>query len=133
MFPHEQTVRATLARRLLNPVPYSVHYFGEKMHVDQNEKLVRYGITHVLAIDGYSRNIVSFISIPQKNAEICARLFMPLALQTGLWDQRRSDGGIEFDLALFVQEALSAFRGNQEKQAYRHTQSIHNLRAERFW
>jgi len=39
----------------VNPVPYRANYFGEKLHFDQNEKLVTYGVTHVLAVDGYSR------------------------------------------------------------------------------
>ena len=40
--PRAQQARATIARRLINPVPYSVDYFGEKLHVDQNEKLIRW-------------------------------------------------------------------------------------------
>lgn len=132
--PGAQAMRTCLARRLLNPVPYSAEYFGEKLHVDQNEKLIRYGVTHALAIDGFSRKVVGFLSLPQKNTvEICARLFLPLLLRTGLWDQVRSDGGREFDLMLFVQRALAHFRRNTEKPPYRRTQSIHNLRAERFW
>ena len=34
---------------------YEAHHFGDKLHLDQNEKLVMYGVTEVLAIDGYSR------------------------------------------------------------------------------
>ena len=37
-----------------NPIPYNAEYFGHKLHIDQNEKLVMYGVTHVCAIDGYS-------------------------------------------------------------------------------
>ena len=29
----------------LSPVPYFAGYFGNKLHLDQNEKLVRYGFT----------------------------------------------------------------------------------------
>jgi len=35
-----------------NPVPYHADYFGHKLHIDQNEKLVMYGVTHVTAVDG---------------------------------------------------------------------------------
>lgn len=50
-----------------NPVRYSANYFGHKIHVDQNEKLVFYGVTHVLARDGYSGKIVSYLTLPVKN------------------------------------------------------------------
>jgi hypothetical protein len=42
-------------------------YFGEKVHMDQNEKLIRYGVKHICCIDGYSCKIVSFASMPIKN------------------------------------------------------------------
>uniref|UniRef100_A0A1X7TBU0 Uncharacterized protein n=1 Tax=Amphimedon queenslandica TaxID=400682 RepID=A0A1X7TBU0_AMPQE len=34
--------------------------FGHKLHLDQKEKLVMFGVTHVLGVDGYSGLIVSF-------------------------------------------------------------------------
>lgn len=37
------------------------------MHMDQNEKLQMYGVTHVLAVDGYSRMIVGHASMAVKN------------------------------------------------------------------
>ena len=52
--------------RMLNPFPYHASHYGEKLHLDQNEKIVMYGVTHVLAIDGYSRKIVGFITLPVK-------------------------------------------------------------------
>ena len=53
--------------RLTNPVPYRADYFGEKLHIDQNEKLVMFGVTHVCAVDGFSGKIVGFITMPIKN------------------------------------------------------------------
>lgn len=53
--------------RLLNPIPYSARYFGHKLHIDQNEKMVMFGDTHVRAIDGFSGRIVVFASMPIKN------------------------------------------------------------------
>ena len=42
-------------------------YFGHKMHLDQNEKLVMYGCTTVLAIDGYSNMVLGATTMPVKN------------------------------------------------------------------
>ena len=63
----EQRVRSSMRRitptyikqgrqhtyRQLKPTPYYAEYCGHKMHIDQNEKLVRFGVTHVAASDGY--------------------------------------------------------------------------------
>ena len=59
--------RAHVALRSLNPKVYRENYFGEKLHIDQNEKLVMYGVTHVCARDGYSGLIVAFVTMPIKN------------------------------------------------------------------
>ena len=37
------------------------------MHIDQNEKLVRFGVTHVAASDGYSGKLLGIITMPVKN------------------------------------------------------------------
>ena len=50
-----------------NPVRYAANYFGHKIHMDQNEKLIAFGVTHVLAHDGYSGMIVGYMSLPVKN------------------------------------------------------------------
>ena len=71
---HHQRMNSTAKQ--LNPVPYSAEYFGHKVHIDQNEKLVMYGVTHVCARDGYSGKVVSFITMPIKNnIEIYENLF----------------------------------------------------------
>ena len=49
-----------------NPVPYSADYPGRKMHIDQNEKLVMYGATHVAVVDGYSGVILGLVTMPVK-------------------------------------------------------------------
>ena len=51
----------------MNPIPYHADYFGHKLHLDQNEKLAMFGVTHVMAIDGYSNKIVGWASMPFKN------------------------------------------------------------------
>jgi hypothetical protein len=53
-----------------NPVPYIGHAFGHKLHMDQNEKLIMFGVTHVIAVDGYSGIIVSNLTIPIKNNRV---------------------------------------------------------------
>ena len=59
--------RTNKTHRSINPVPYSATYFGQKLHIDQNEKLVMFGVTHICAVDGYSGKILSFVTIPIKN------------------------------------------------------------------
>lgn len=49
----------------LNPVPYNAAYMGEKVHNDQNEKLV--GVTHIVAVDKFSSKIVARATMPVKN------------------------------------------------------------------
>ncbi len=51
----------------VNPTPYVALHFGHKLHIDQNEKLTRFGVTHVVARDGYSGKIVSCATLPIKN------------------------------------------------------------------
>ena len=43
--PQQYRERQTSITCHLNPVPYFAEYFGNKLHLDQNEKLVRYGVT----------------------------------------------------------------------------------------
>ena len=54
-----QSRRAATTRKM-NPIPYHVDYFGHKLHIDQNEELVMYGVTHKCAVDGYSGKTVYF-------------------------------------------------------------------------
>lgn len=44
--------RQTATHRLVNTTPYRSDYVSEKLHIDQNEKLVMFGITHICAVDG---------------------------------------------------------------------------------
>ena len=57
--PRQHHERQTSITRHLNPVPYYAEYFGHKLHLDQNEKLIRYGVTEVIAVDGYSSFITA--------------------------------------------------------------------------
>lgn len=81
--------------RQMNPIPYYAEYCGHKLHIDQNEKLVMYGATHVVAVDGYSNFIHGLITMPLKNnLAIYDRLFRPMLLKFGLWDQVRVGNSI---------------------------------------
>lgn len=62
---HEACRSNTINR--VNPTRYQAKYFGHKLHVDQNEKLIEYGVTHVIARDGFSGKIVSYLTLPMKN------------------------------------------------------------------
>ena len=53
--------------RQVNPIPYRTDYFRHKMHFDKNEKLMMYGVTHVVAIDSHSRFIMGVYAMPRKN------------------------------------------------------------------
>lgn len=54
------------------------------------KKIAMFGETHAIAVDGYSRKIVRFITIPVKNAiAISDLLLQPILLQERLWDQIR--------------------------------------------
>ena len=47
------------AQERTNPSLNVARYFGHKLHIDQNEKLVHYGVTYVLARDRFSGKLVS--------------------------------------------------------------------------
>ena len=51
----------------INPVPYYAQYYGHKLHIDQNEKLIQFGVTHVAAADGYSGKLMGIVTMPIKN------------------------------------------------------------------
>ena len=65
--PLYQAQRNSNTARQTSPFPYHADYFGHKLHMDQNEKLVMYGLTEVSACDGYSGKIVAFATMPLKN------------------------------------------------------------------
>ncbi|CAJ1071517.1 uncharacterized protein LOC115555555, partial [Xyrichtys novacula] len=53
--------------RNLNPIPYRADYMGHKLHVDQNEKPVMFGVTHMMATDGFSKKVVGHSTMSVKN------------------------------------------------------------------
>ena len=65
--PYYHHRRLTKTESETNPHLYFAEYFGHKLHIDQNEKLCMFGVTHFCAIDGYSGKLVRMISMPVKN------------------------------------------------------------------
>ena len=108
----------------LNPSPYIALYFGHKLHLDQNEKLRMFGVTHIIAKDGYSGKIVGFSTMPVNNnlaiyesiyryslslsTEMCMHVqsFREIVSRFGLWSQIRVDHGREFYLTLFTLQSM---------------------------
>ena len=146
--PINHQARQSNTARKLNPVPYHANYFGHKLHIDQNEKLVMYGVTHICASDGYSSKIVAFLTMPVKNnleiyehfyryvchiystyyyrirAIMCTSLSCsPTVAKYGMWDQLRVDQGKEWYLSLFVQEQLAHLRTNTQRAPHAQTSS----------
>ncbi|XP_056281865.1 uncharacterized protein LOC130201159 isoform X1 [Pseudoliparis swirei] len=120
--------------RNLNPLPYHAAYVGHKIHMDQNEKIVMFGVTHVLAIDRFSSKIVGQATMPVKNnLTIYNDVYRSAVMEYGMWDQVRVDHGKEFYLTLFMQEKLASHRHNTERPPYLQTPSTKNHRIERIW
>ena len=51
--PEQHREQQTLSTRHFNHIPYYAEYFGHRLHLDQNENLIQYGMTEVIAVDGY--------------------------------------------------------------------------------
>ena len=87
--PRGHSARRTNSVNRLNPVRYTASYFGHKLHMDQNEKLIAFGATHVVARDGYSGMIVGYMSLPVKNnVAIYEEVFRSVFQSSALWYMR---------------------------------------------
>ena len=65
--PDAVKTRLSSSSHKMNPKVYTAGYFGQKLHIDQNEKLCMHGVTYVCARDGYSGMLVAFVVMPVKN------------------------------------------------------------------
>ena len=135
----------TGASKQTNPVPYQADYFGHKLHCDQNEKMVMYGVTHVAAVDGWSGMIVGFVTMPinttLRSILTCTSEWIsftrlpkllfcycrPIVLSYGLWDQIHVDQGKEWVLMLYVQETLEHLRFNTSTYKAHQTSEFINI------
>ena len=83
--PSTQAELCIQSGRLFNPKVYKEDYFGHKLHVDQNGKLVIYGVIHVVARDGYSRMITGYTTmIIKRNLAIFKKCFVKFILSVGV-------------------------------------------------
>lgn len=80
--PHYHNERISRAQHHFNPLPYYAEYFGHKLHLDQNEKLIRYGVTEVIAVDGFSSFITAKSVMALKNNIIIYEQVFRLVLTT---------------------------------------------------
>ena len=97
------------------------------MHLDQNEKLIHFGVTYVIARDGFSGKIVGAAVMPRKNnLVIYDEVYRAAILEFGMWDQVRVDHGREFYLTLYIHEKLRAGRGDPNVAPYVQTTSTCN-------
>ena len=133
--PPGHSLRQSNANEPRNPALYIARYFGHKLHLDQNEKLVHYGVTYVLARDGYSGKIVAASVMPRKNNLIIYdEVYRHCLVHFGLWVQIRVGHGKEFYLALYIHEQLrQAPRGDPGIAPYVQTTSTCNPIIERIW
>ena len=65
--PNTQAERCMQAGRSFNPKVSKADYFGHKLHVDENEKFLMHGVSHVLACHGYSGMIYGYTTMAIKN------------------------------------------------------------------
>ena len=120
--------------RTLQRMPYRASHFGHKLHMDQNEKLLQYGVFQAACIDGFSSCIIRHVILPQKNCILLYdQLYKPVVQEYGVWDTLRVDYGTEWYLILYAQNQLGQYRRNTDKPSYCQTYSKKNLRIERWW
>ena len=132
--PISHHIRHETAGRSLNPKCYNADYFGHKVHTSQNENLKMFGVTHVMARDGYSGMIVAFSTMPVKNnLIICDEIYSHFTMTYGLCDQVCVDGGQEFNLVCHIQEYLRDQRREPAIDPFKSTKSTDNNIIERIW
>lgn len=104
-------------------MPYNSQYFGHKLHVDLNEKLVDFNCLLVGAIDGFSGKLLSYFTIHRKNCVNVCQMYREICIKHGVWDQIRVDYGNEFMLMLYLQHKVQEFRNNKDRRPFVQTSS----------
>jgi hypothetical protein len=104
-------------------VPHNSQYFGHKLHVDLNEKLVDFNFLLVGAIDGFSGKLLSYFTIHRKNCINVCQMYREICIKHGVWDQIRVDYGTEFMLMLYLQHKLQEFHFNTKRRPFVQTSS----------
>ena len=125
--PSSHQIRHEIAGRSLNPKCYNADYF-------QDEKLKMFGVTHVMARDGYSGMTVAFSTMPVKNKLIIYdEIYSYFTTTCGLWDQVRVDGRQEFNLVCHILEYLRDQRTNPAIDPFKSTKLTDNNIIECIW
>ena len=71
------------SERRRNPVPYMAHYFGEKVHIDQNENLVMLGtMVSVFLVQSNSNDIGNEKNSKKFNFQFFEKLKIEFSLET---------------------------------------------------
>ena len=129
--PVSHQIRRETAGRSFNPKCCNADYFGHKVHIDQNEKLKMFGVTHVMAPDGYSGMIVAFFTMSAKNNLIIYdEIYRHFAMTYGsfyndIWIMGSSN------LVCHIQEYLRDQRRNPTIDPFKSTKSTDNNITER--
>lgn len=71
--PLHQQARNNNTATILNPISYQTDYFGHKLHLDLNKKLVMYGVMLVSVVNGHSR----FVTAAKCMATKTTKWFIP--------------------------------------------------------
>ena len=125
--PASHQIRHETAGRSLNPKCYNADYF-------QDEKLKMFGVTHVMARDGYSGMTVAFSAMPVKsNLIIYDEIYSHFTTTCGLWEQVRADGRQEFNLVCHILEYLRDQRRNPTIDPFKSTKLTDNNIIEGIW
>ena len=93
-----------------------------------------FGVTHVMARDGYSGMIVAFSTMPVKNTLIIYNeIYSHFTMTYRLWGQVRVNGGQKFNLACHIQEYLRDRRRKPAIDPLKSTKSTDNNIFEHIW
>ena len=122
--------RQTSSLERSNPAIYSARYFGHKMHLDQNEKLIHFGVTYVMARDG---RLLVVLLCPVKIIWSSMMKCLELLYWSLVCGTLCIDHGKEFYLTLYVQEKLRVGRGDRAVAPYVQTTLTSNHVLERLW
>ena len=81
--PVNHAIRVTDGHRRFNPVPYNSQYFGHKLHIDLNEKLVDFKCVLIGAFDGYSGMLMACFAVHRKNTIDVCQMYRDLITRVG--------------------------------------------------
>lgn len=129
--PAAMSRRQHLAHRLLNPHPYHASSFGEKLHIDQNEKLNRFGITFLQLMATVGK-LLGWLQFPR-------RMLLPFTMPWCIHCWYLKECGSKWELTLarnfaYLQPCNDTLLTDYSKHdLFWKTTSTNNHRVERMW